>query len=514
MKKVISRLAGLSALTTLIVSLSLPFPAQAQAQAQTLRIGLQEDPDMLDPTLARTFVSRIVFATLCDKLVDITPDLQIVPQLATSWSWSGEGKVLTMALRPGVKFHDGEPMDAEAVRYSLDRHLNMPESRRRSEISPITAIEVVDPLSVRITLNAPFSPLIAQLADRAGMIISPKAAKAAGTSFGLRPVCAGPYKFVERVTQDRIVVERFADYWDKNAVTFPQITYLPIPDTTVRLANLQAGQLDLVERLSPSDMASIRSDRRFAVAAVTSLGYQTIAFNTGNGDKAKNPFAVDARLRQALNWAIDRTVINKVAFEGMFTEGNQFVAPESPYYNRSFPIAGRDVGKAKALLKEAGANNPVLTLLVPNNNEALQTAQIIQSMAQEAGIVIKISAIEFASMLAEATRGNFEAELVGWSGRVDPDGNIYAAAICDGSFNDGHYCNPAVDKLLEAARKTGDFEMRKKLYDQATEIYMQDVPRLFLYHPKLLYAFTSRLDGFKPYPDGLIRVQGMRFKNG
>ena len=186
--------------------------AAMPAAAQTLRIGLAEDPDALDPTTARTFVGRIVFASLCDKLFDIDAKLAVVPQLATKHAWGADGKELTISLRDGVRFHDGERMDAAAVKYSLERHLRMQGSFRRAEISVVQSVDVVDPLTVKLTLSAPFSPLIAALTDRAGMIVSPKAAEAAGAQFGNRPVCAGPFRFVERVAQDRIVLERFADY--------------------------------------------------------------------------------------------------------------------------------------------------------------------------------------------------------------------------------------------------------------------------------------------------------------
>ena len=213
------------------------------AEAQTLRIGLREDPDILDPTLARTFVGRIVFAALCDKLFDINEKLEIVPQLATGYAWE-DPKTLRIMLREGVRFHDGEAMDAEAVRYSLNRHLTMQGSFRRGEIGVMEGVEVVDPKTVRIRLREASSPFLSQLTDRAGMIVSPKAAEAAGRNFGNAPVCAGPYRFVERVAQDRIVVERFPGYWDAARVQIPRITYLPIPDSTVRLANLQSGARD------------------------------------------------------------------------------------------------------------------------------------------------------------------------------------------------------------------------------------------------------------------------------
>src|SRR6266849_7008090 len=188
------------------------------AAQTTLRIGLAEDPDVLDPTLARTYVGRIVFASFCDKLFDIDEKLNVVPQLALSHQTSADGKAVTITLRPGVKFHDGEALDAEAAKFSLERHLTMTGSFRKPELAAVDHVDVVDPLTIRLVMKTPFAPLIAQLTDRAGMMVSPKAAKATGDKFGLHPVCAGPYKFVERVPQDRIVVERFADYWNKDAV--------------------------------------------------------------------------------------------------------------------------------------------------------------------------------------------------------------------------------------------------------------------------------------------------------
>ena len=170
---------------------------------------------MLDPTLARTFVGRLVFSALCDKLFEVDEKLNIVPQLASKHSWSADNKTLTITLRPGVTFHDGEKLDAAAVKFNIERHKTMPGSNRRGELAPVTSVDVVDPMTVRLNLNAPFSPLLAALTDRAGMMVSPKAAAAAGDKFGQKPVCSGPYKFVERVAQDRIVLERYDGYWNK-----------------------------------------------------------------------------------------------------------------------------------------------------------------------------------------------------------------------------------------------------------------------------------------------------------
>src|SRR5579864_2325269 len=208
----------------------------ASAQTTTLRIGLDADPDILDPTLARTYVGRIVFASFCDKLFDIDEKLNVVPQLALSYSTSDDGKEVAIKLRPNVKFQDGEPFDAQAAKFSLERHLTFPGSFRKPELAALDHVDVVDPLTIKLVLKTPYSPLIAQLTDRSGMMVSPKAAREAGDKFALHPVCAGPYKFVERVQQDRIVFEKFADYWNKDNIFIDKIVYLPIVDSTIRLA--------------------------------------------------------------------------------------------------------------------------------------------------------------------------------------------------------------------------------------------------------------------------------------
>jgi peptide/nickel transport system substrate-binding protein len=296
----------------------------AMAPAQTLRIGLAEDPDVLDPTLARTFVGRIVFAALCDKLFDIDEKLAIVPQLATSYEWSADSKALTMKIRPGVTFHDGEKLDAAAVKYNIERHKTMQGSNRRGELAPVTTVDVVDPMTVRLNLSAPFAPLLAQLADRAGMMVSPKAAQEAGDKFGAKPVCSGPFRFVERVAQDRIVVERFANYWNKSEIHVDRISYLPIVDSTVRLANLKSGQLDLIERLAPSDVGGLKTDARFKISTITEIGYQGITINTGKSDLAqKNPLGKDPRVREAFELALDRQGIVQVAMDGEATVGTR-----------------------------------------------------------------------------------------------------------------------------------------------------------------------------------------------
>ncbi len=483
--------------------------SMAPAQAQTLRIALREDPDALDPTLARTYVSRIVFAGLCDKLFDIDETLKTVPQLALSYAWTTPVE-LVIKLRPGVVFHDGEPMDAAAVKYSLERHLTMPGSFRRSEINAMDHVDVVDPLTVRIVLKAPSSPFLAQLTDRAGMIVSPKAAEAAGKDFGLHPVCAGPYRFVERVPQDRIVLERFPQYWDKDAVKLERVTYQPIPDSSVRLANLRAGSIDLSEYIVPTDVDAVKADPKLRIVTSDSLGFETIMFNVGNGPRAGSPIGRDSRVRRAFEASIDREALIQVVYNGLFATTAQAVPPGSAMYAKAVQPQPRDVAKAKALLKEAGVTLPVVVnLTVPNNPDLRQAGEVIQSMAGEAGFDVRLTASEYASALSAATRGDFEAFLTAWSGRVDPDGNLFSFIHSGGALNDGKFANPAVDALLDKARAVSDVTERQAIYAEMLKLTAQDLPIFYIWQLKNIVGISAKVTGFRPVADGMIRLQGV-----
>lgn len=495
-------LLSAGALLALIAS-----PATA---ATTLRIGLQEDPDALDPAQGVSFVGREVFAALCDKLVDVDRDMKLQPQLATEWSWSADAKSLTLKLRPGVKFHDGTALDAAAVKTNLDRYRSAPESKRKSELKAVTNVVAVGPQTVRIELSQPYAPLLAVLADRSGMILSPAALTKLGDKIGTAPVCSGPYKFAERVAQEKIVVERFPDYWNKDAIGIDRIEYVPVSDATVRLANLQSGRFDIIERMAATDVKAVAADPKLQVIENTALAYNLMSINTGNGAAADNPLGKDKRVREAFELAIDRKVLNDVVFEGRFVPSNQPEAPGSRYWDAEHPVPARDVAKAKSLLAEAGAPRPSFTLTAPNNTTDLQVAQAMQSMAAEAGFDMRIQATEAMTMVQNTSGGNYQAALAIWSGRSDPDGNISYWIACDGFLNWGKYCNADLDKALAQGRGTVDPEARAKFYRAAADIYLGDRPVMFLYHYKWLWGVSKKVQGFTPNPDGIIRPQGIK----
>ena len=499
--KILSRLS-----TLLLASALLATPALSAE----LRIGLADDADVLDPAQSRTFVGRIVYTAMCDKLVDVSPDLKIVPQLATEWNWSADGKELTMKLREGVKFHDETPLDAAAVVATIERNMTLPESRRKSELSSVEKVEATGDYEVKFTLKAPDVTLLAQLSDRAGMIVSPTAAKELGADFGSKPVCAGPFKFVERVQQDRIVLEKFADYWDKDKVFIDKVTYLPIPDSTVRLANLRSGELDMIERLAATDAASVKSDAALTYADAVSIGYMAMYVNIANGPRADNPFGKDKRLRQAFSLAIDREALSQVVFEGTAMAGNQPYPPTSPWFNKEIPVPVRDIDKAKELMKAAGHETLDIELQHANSPVVTQMMQVVQSMVAEAGFKVSLKATEFATLLSEQTAGNFQLSRSDWSGRIDPDGNLHQFVTCKGGINDAKYCNAEVDTLLNDARASTDEAVRKEKYDAAAKILDEDLPVIYLGHQSWIWAIKKDVTGFVPSPDGMIRLLGVK----
>lgn len=476
------------------------------ASAQTLRVGLQDDPDSLDPATGGTYTGRIVFDALCDKLVDINSELEIIPQLATSWSWNDDNTALTMELREGVTFHDGTPFDAEAVKANIERMQTKEDSRRKSELSSITSVDVVGPLTVTLNLSAPFAPLLSVLSDRAGMMVSPTAA-ASAEEFSTNPVCSGPFKFADRSARDSITLTAYDGYWNADEIGYDTVQYLIIPDSTVRLSRLQAGDLEVGERIAPTDLGAVRSTESLALHTSPGLAVSHLFINVSDsgGILAQSP-----ELRHALELSIDRNVINQVAFDGEFTPNNQMISPSSFYYSAAHPMPGRDVEAARALIAEAGLGTPAIEITFENSLTDSRVAQIIQSMANEAGFEVSLLPLETSSAIERYLAGNFELYIGNWSGRADPDPTLYTFFGTGGSQNLNGYQNTALDEVLIAARSELDADARKALYEQAADILLTDLPTIPLYHSTWFYGAQADIEGIEIRPDGILRLTGVK----
>jgi peptide/nickel transport system substrate-binding protein len=289
------------------------------------------------------------------------------------------------------------------------------------------------------------------------------------------------------------------------------VIYTPIPDATVRLANLKSGQLDFAERVASSDMEKILADKKLKTSRITEIGYQGITINIGKSEQAKkNPLGRDARVREAFELSLDRQGLVQVVMDNEATVGNQWVAPTNSFYAKNMPVPKRDIARAKALLKEAGVPNPSFTLVTPTTSDAQRLALVVQAMTREAGFDVKIQSAEFATSLNMADKGDFEAYVLAWSGRADPDGNLFSFHGCKQPLNYSGYCSPETDALLTQSRSLRDPAQRKKVFEQISAQVLKERPIIYLYHRNWLWAYNAKLTGVRNVPDGLLRVTGLK----
>ncbi|HEU4847551.1 MAG TPA: ABC transporter substrate-binding protein [Rubrobacteraceae bacterium] len=480
---------------------------QSNTPPNTLYVALEAEPPELDPNLSSAYVDRQVMASLYDKLVDIDENGEIVPMLAKSYDVSDDGKVYTFHLRDGIKFHDGTEFNAEAVKYNLDRYQEE-DSVRSTEVEPIESVEAVDEYTVRVTLSEPFAPFLAVLTDRAGIMASPKAIEENNGRISKDPVGTGPFKFVERVRGDHITVEKNPDYWREGLPKIDKIEYRGIEDENVQYQNLQSGELDIIDSIPLVEFKELQESGDYNVSIEPGLGYQGVFLNV-----TQPPFD-NKQLRQAVYRLVDRDAIVKAVLRGVGGEaGNSPFSEQSwAYSEKSDSYPEPSVEEAKKLLEEAGKPDGFsFTLKTDPSPINQQIGQVIQNNLKPAGIDVKLEQEEFGTLLDDSTNGNFQALFLGWSGRIDPDLNIYDFTVTNGDFNDSGYSNPEVDKLLNEARTTSDRARRKELYGQVMEILHEDVPYVYLFHNNQTtdFAMQPTVQGFEPYPDGILRLAGV-----
>ncbi len=496
---------SLAMFVALLMLVAAAVSTAAPPRGGALRVGLNADPPNLDPHQSSAAVDRQVYQNLYDKLVDINQNLEIAPMLATSWQIADGGRTYTFKLRQGVVFHDGTPFTAESVKANFERMLDKSfGSPRFSEVNLVTAVQVIDPYTVRITLEKPFSPFLATLSDRAGMMVSPAAAQRLGKGMAREPVGTGPYKFVEKRPQERTILERFDRHWDSTAGNIERIIYRPFPDENVRLANLRAGELDIIDQVGSADIPKLRTDQTLRLLERSSLQWQGIHLNL-----AAPPFD-NKLLRQAFNAAIDRRTIVKVVFGDTADPANGPFPPGMFTYSvpGNARIPERNLDLARQKLKDAGMPTGFsFTLKMPPRRVDQQLGQIIQAMVADVGIKVNIELVEFGTLLSQLDTHKFEAVLVGWSGRPDPDGNIYAHFVSGGGFNYTSYTNARVDTLLDAARILTSPDQRKRAYAEAMDLLTDDVPYVFVYWLKEYKVLGPKLQGFVHNSDGMMRFR-------
>jgi peptide/nickel transport system substrate-binding protein len=490
----------------------------ASGQPGVLTIALAEDPDPLDPTTSGTFVSRIVYVDMCEKLYDVGPKLQIVPQLATALpTVSKDRKTLTIPLRRGVRFNDGTPFNAQAVKTTFEHYITYKESSRAGDLASVASVEAVGDDTVKLHLKAPSAPLLSLLADRAGMILSPtQLKKLGGAKFATNPVCVGPFKYTDRVAGDHITLDKSPFYYDADKVRLKRIIFKIITEGPVRASNLRSGDVDVAERLEPFDVVSIKGDSSIHLQTTTSIGYQGLTINTGNTNgtgktfhpgKVKTPLAQHPQLREAFEASLDRSVINKVVFYDQVTPDCGPISPASPWFDKSLRCPARNLSRARQLVQQSGVKTPIpVKLLVQADSQQERLAQVIQAMAGEAGFKVSVEPSEFTTALDRGDQGDFDMFSIGWSGRIDPDGNLFNLVGSEGPLNYGGEANPQVDKGLAEGRTTADTDKRRDIYRRVIATLRRDRNNIYLYHDELFTGSRSDVTGVEVRPDGLPRL--------
>ncbi|EFH10687.1 ABC transporter substrate-binding protein, partial [Teichococcus cervicalis] len=478
--------------------------ARAQGAARTLAIGVVSDPVTLDPAFSGSFFENQVLYNLHETLLVAAPDGSITPGLAQHEQRDPLTHAFT--LREGLTFHDGTPLDAAAAKANIDRYLDPATgSIRRSEFGPVREVAVTGPRQFEIRLSSPYAPLPLVLTNRAGMMVSPTAVAALGADFAARAVGCGPWKLASWTKNSELVLEKFAGYWRGQEHGFDRLLYRPLPDETVRLANLRSNTLQLIDSVPPQAVTALGRETALRVSQTPSLGFNAFAFNC-----TRAPFN-DARLRRAFTAAVDLEVIQRVVY---FNTGRPAAGPLSPAvswaYDEALPLRGGKPEEAKALLRQAGAAEPVpVTITVTNSPAMLRIAQILQAQAGAAGFKVEVRQIDPTSLITVLRQRDFDLCMAPWSGRYDPDGNMFNYFTQDGPNNFAGYASEPVTALLRQARSVSGQAERAALYRQAQRLLAEDAPMLFLHFDAILQAASARLR-WTQYPDAVFRLYDAR----
>ena len=495
----------LVALLAILCSIAFPvLPAMAQ-DTNTLTVGIVSDPVTLDPALMASFFEISVQYNLHEPLVHVTPDLKIEPGLARFET--PDPLTYRFTLKPNLTFHDGTPINAVAVKANFDRMLDPAlGSPRRSELSPIDLVEVTGALTFTIKLKTAYAPLLQVLSNRAGMMVSPAALKSLGADFGTRAVGAGPYRVVSWTKNSELILERFPGYW-RGPAAIERIVFRPIADETVRLTNLRSRTVQLVDAVPAQAVGALGRESDITLKQASGLGFNAFSFNTG-----KPPFN-DVRVRQAFTSAIDKQAILRAVYFGTGNVAHGAIPPSMAWaHDAAFMPNKPSAETARKLLAEAGIATPVpVNITVTNSPAVVRTAEVMQAQANQAGFKVEIKQIDATSLITVLRSKDFELCMSPWSGRTDPDGNMYNYFTKSGPNNFMGYQSDKVTELLEKARSAPAQADRAKLYREAEAQIAIDAPMLFLTFPATLQASTKSLNWLQ-YPDGAFRLQFAKFQ--
>jgi peptide/nickel transport system substrate-binding protein len=488
-------------------------------------IGLQAEPVALDPAQLSDYNSSRAAMPMLEGLVRFADgSTELEPALAESWEVSEDGLTYTFTMREGVTFHDGTPVDAEAAKFSFERQID-PEHPYHDTgefayadftLGMIASVEVLDPMTLRITLENPFAPFLSNLAMHAASLVSPAALEQYGRDFAQNPVGTGPYRFVSWQRGTELVLERNEDYW-RGAPEVERLVYRPIVEDQARLAALESGEIDFTVNLPVDDLPRLREDARFRFEEQAGMHTWYLVFNV-----KKEPFD-DPLVRKAVAHAIDRQAIVEALLGGTGELAQNFLPPVVWSYTEDVEQYPYDPERAQELLAEAGYPDGFeIEFWIPQSGSGMQQpvamGTVVQDFLSRVGITATIQQFEWGTYLdrvivpedqAESVPEMFEMSWIGDNG--DPDNFLYILLSGDqfppNGFNLGYYSNPEVDEILRTARQTPDQEERLPLYEEAQRLLMADLPVVPVDHEAQIVVMDSTIEGFTPHPTGVFRFE-------
>jgi peptide/nickel transport system substrate-binding protein len=507
--------------TGLAASLALGagLPVTAQTPPGVLIVGQIAEPKALDPAAVTAVNDFRILMNVYDGLVRYKDGtLEVEPALATVWEISDDGTEYTFTLREGVTFHDGSPFNAEAVKFNFDRMLD--ESHPYHDTGPfplafffssITATEVVDELTVKFTLNAPYAPFLSNLAYPTGLLVSPAAVMEHGAEFGRNPSGTGAFKFVEWRSNEAVVIEANPNHWD-GAPALETVVFRPITDASTRTAEMLAGGIDLMVEVPPVALSEFGGES-FTVHEQAGPHVWFLILNAKEG-----PFT-DVRVRQAANYAINKEALVNDVLEGTAEVAAGPTPPAFAWaYNEALEPYPYDPEKARALIAEAGADGAELTFYVTEGGsgmlDPIAMGTAMQADLEAVGFDVTIETYEWNTFLGRVNpglEGKADMAQMAWMTN-DPDTLPYLALRTEawpdqGGFNSGYYSNPEVDALLEEARVATDQDRRAELYKQMQTIVQEDAPWVFVANWKQNAVTSDRVESFALQPSFFLLLK-------
>ncbi len=475
--------------------------ASGQSEAHVLNFALSGNPDTLDPQATSGTLTFQVTRSLYDTLVEPDENGRLSPALAESWSVSDDSRTWTFHLRSGVRFHNGDLFTSADVKATLDRiRSEETASPKAGEFTVIETIETPDERTVVLRLSKPYAPLLSSLASGWGAIL-PKSLIESGHDFGSKPVGTGPFVLLDWIRDSKIVLERNDDYWMKGRPFLDMVVINIVVERAVQVQALLAGELDAIYNVNKEDVPVLESANGITLARNLTSLVMVMAMNTSR------PPLDDLRVRQAINYAIDKQAVLDVAYGGGRVVGT-FMDYGDPYYVDFTDVYPYDPDKARALVAETGVGDTVLTMALPQNFEPhVRAGELYQEMLKKVGINVELKLVDWSTWLSEVySKADYDLTVIGHTGKLDPNGRLgrYGTAATYVRWE-----NPRAAELIERAAVTVDTADRKRLYTEVLGIMAREVPHVYVGTSYRYVATRSNVSGFRM--DGKLDTFDFRY---